>query len=205
MNAQSAFIRLDDKECESVLRDVNPALQDSRFEAGAVTILGQELSFYPGYRLLDIADFDNMPVRRRYILYKAGTVIFLDGTNESVYALNEKLPVKLADHNVTDYVRFFFTYVRSRQGRFLLTESLDDINWREEPPPSAARAISDMLAPVTLQEKDGQGGFYLTARMIFRDSLFKTAIRVKPNGFVEVDEEELLIEGMPVIDDTLGQ
>ena len=127
------------------------------------------------------------------------------GTNDNIYALNTKLPIKLDEHNIAEYVRFFFKYVRSAQGKFNVTESVDDINWREEPPPAASRAISDLLMPVTLKEKTDDGKFHLEMSVIFKTSLFKVSCEVNQEGFVDVLQEILLIEGLPVLDDVLKQ
>ena len=54
------FIKLDLLECETVLEEINPALKGSHFHPASVTILAQNSHFYPGYRFLDIADFETV-------------------------------------------------------------------------------------------------------------------------------------------------
>ena len=41
--------------------------------------------------------------------------------------------------------------------------------------------------------------------MVFKDSLFKSEVEVKPSGLVSLSNEELLVEDLPVLDDTFGQ
>lgn len=203
--AHEQFIKLDLLECETILEEVNPALKGSQFHPATVTILAQESPFYPGYRFLDIADYETTPHIRKFVLYKPGHVVVLNWTNEPLYALNAKAPIQLDETTVSDYVRFFFTYIRGRHGRFIITESAEDVMWREEPPPAARKAISKMLEPLHITTRDGQGGFKLSARMMFKDSLFKTTVNVLADGTVNLSDEELLIEDMPVLDDTFGQ
>lgn len=204
-NPPDQFIKLDLLECETVLEEVNPELKGSRFHPATVTILAQDVPFYPGYRLLDIADYETVPNIRKFVLYKPGHVVVLNWTNEPIYLLNDKAPIQLDEASVSNYVRFFFTYVRGRHGRFIITESVDDVLWRDDPPPAARKAIGKMLEPLHIAQRDGQGGFKLTARMMFKDSLFKTTVNVQPNGLVNLSDEELLIENIPVVDDTFGQ
>jgi len=199
------FIKLDLLECETILEEINPALQGTRFHPATVTILAQDSLFYPGYRFLDIADYETVPNLRKFALYKPGHVVILNWTNEPIYALNDRVPITLDDQNVADYVRFFFTYVRGKHGRFLITESVDDVLWREEPPPAARKAIGKMLEPLHILSKGDKGEYKLVARMMFKDSLFKTVVNVQKNGLVNLSDEELLIEEMPVMDDTFGQ
>jgi hypothetical protein len=198
------FVKLDLLECETVLEEINPALKGSHFHPATVTILAQEPKFYPGYRFLDLADYETVPNIRKFVLYKPGDVVVLNWTNEPIYALNEKAPILLDESTVSDYVRFFFTYVRGKHGRFIITENVEDILWRDEPPPAARKAIGKMLEPLHITEHKG-GDFKLIARMMFKDSLFKTTVNVQASGLVNLSDEELLIEEMPIVDDTFGQ
>lgn len=198
------FVKLDLLECETVLEEINPVLKGSHFHPATVTILAQDSSFYPGYRFFDLADYETIPNIRKFVLYKPGDVVVLNWTNEPIYALNEKAPILLDETTVGDYVRFFFTYVRGRHGRFIITETVEDVMWRDEPPPAARKAIGQMLEPLHIIERDS-GNFKLIARMMFKDSLFKTTVNVQASGLVNLSDEELLIEDMPVLDDTFGQ
>lgn len=201
----NAFIKLDRLETETLLREINPALDGADFDPATATLLAQALPFYPGHRFIEIADYESHPPRRRFVIYKPGAVTVLNGSNEPLYGLNDRAPVTLADANIADYVRFFFGNVRGRHGRFLITENVDDIQWREEPPPAARKAIGKILSPLTLTGRQPDGSWRLSACMMFKDSLFKAGITVRADGVVALGDEELLIEDMPVLDDTFGQ
>lgn len=202
---QDAFIKLDKNKCDELLAEVNPALNGSPFDPLTATILSQEPSFYPGYTFLDIADYGVTPSLRKYALYKPGDVIVLDGTNKPVYALNDKVPLGLTDDTVFDYVRFFFNYVRGPHGRFTIAENVDDIAWREEPPPVARKAMGKMLRPLALAGKKDDGRYHLNACIVFGDALYKTDILVSRNGRVTTSAEEILADELPLLDDVLGQ
>lgn len=202
---QDAFIKLDTLETETLLEEINPKLEGSSFDSSTAVIMVHDLPFYPGYRFAEISDHETNPPRSRYIVQKDRDVIVLNWTNDPIYMLNEKVPIRLDHHSVIDYVRFFFTYIKGRHGRFLITETVDDIKWQEEPPPAARRAVGKMLVPLQVTGKTEEGGFLLEASMIFKDSLFKTKVNVKKNGRVELFDEELVIEDIPVVDDIIGQ
>lgn len=202
---QEAFTKLELAEIATILDKLNPEFDGTVFDPVETTILAQDVPFYKGYRLLDIADYASVPALRRFTLYSKDQFEMLDFTNEPIYMLNQKLPITLSEETVSDYVRFFFTYVRGRHGRFIITEGVDDIQWKEDPPPTARKAIGQMLTPVTLEKTDESGNYHLKACMIFKDSLFSSNIKVEPNGFVSLSDEELLVEDIPVMDDTFGQ
>lgn len=202
---KEAFEKLELEDIATILEEVNPHFDGLAFDPVQTTILSWDIPFYEGYRFLDIADHTAMPPLQRFAIYKPGEVIVLDFTNEPIYALNQKAPVHLTEGNIEDYIRFFFTYVRGRHGRFLIVENVDDIAWKEDPPPAARKAIAAMMCSISLKEIGEDGVFDLEVCMIFKDSLFKSKVSVDPKGFVKLSNEELLIEDMPVLDDTLGQ
>lgn len=202
---QDAFKKLKDKEVAKLLDKLNPLFEGTPFEASETTIMAQATSFYKDMRYLDVADYSCVPPSRRFVLEGKGHDIVLDWSNEPIYALNKDLPITLNEDNVADYVRFFFNHVRGQNGRFLITENVDDIKWREDPPPAARKSIGKMLLPVTLREQSKSGTYHLPVTVMFKDSLFQCDVNVSPEGEVTLDNEELLVEDMPVLDDSFGQ
>ena len=203
---QEAFEKLDLEETAKILDRIAPLLEGVTFDPVETTIMAADIPFYPGCKLLDIANHTTMPPMRRHVVYSPRHSAVLNFHNEAIYKFNEELPIKLDEGNIGTYVRFFFTYVRGRHGRFIIVENVDDVPWKEDPPPSARQAIGRMIKPVTLTKDVGEDGlFHLEARIVFKDSLFKSAVTVKPDGLITLSNEELLVEDMPVIDDTFGQ
>jgi len=203
--SQDAFVKLNKKESQAILKEVNPAVEGGKFNPDTVTILAQDLSFYPEYRFLDVADFSTMPAFQRFVVVGCDKCTVLNGTNEPIYELNKKIPVKLNKDNVIEYVRFFFNQVRGRSGRFTIIESIDDIAWREEPAPAVRKAIGQLLEPLELLGADAKG-FRVEARMLSKSALYRVRINIGSDGQIGMPEDmELLIEDMPVFDDTLGQ
>lgn len=202
---QENFEKLELDDVARILDEINPKLDGIQFDPVETIIMAAKLPFYKGCNFLEISDHTAIPPRKRYAIYGLGRSVVLDFTNKPIYDMNADLPIKLTEENVSAYVRFFFSYVRGRHGRFIIAEGTDDISWKEEPPPSARQAIGRMIRPLIVKKTDPDGTFHLEARMVFKDSLFKSDISVKPDGLVTLSNEELLIEDMPVLDDTFGQ
>jgi len=200
----STLAKLDKIEVSALLPEINPSFEGGAFATDTTTILGQDLSFYPDYRFLDISDYSITPAPRKFVVFKPGDVAILDWTNVPIYSLNERAPIKLDKGNVVDYVRFFFSYIKGRHGRFIIVENVDDVLWSEEPPAAARKAIGQMMVPTQVKGIDDDGTFHLSACMVFKDSLFRADIHVSRKGTVDLSNEELLIEDMPVVDETLG-
>lgn len=202
---REAFEKLDPAMVSTILNHISPLIHGTIFDPAETVIMGIDMPFYPGYRLLDIADYSNLPPSRRYAVYHPDHAVILNFTNEPIYALNHRLSIKLSDETVADYIRFFFSFVRGKHGRFIIVENIDDIPWKDDPPPSARKAIGKMVRPITLLKKNETGAYEFEATMTFKNSLFKSNIVVTPDGHIELSNEELLVEDMPVLDDTLGQ
>jgi hypothetical protein len=194
--------KLTPEKAAKILAEVNPALTPVPFRAESTTVRTQRLHFYKDYLLLELTDLSTVPGARKYAVYKPGDVNVINWTNQVVYEVNEKAPIRLSEETVVDYVKFFFAYVRGRHGRFLIIETIDDVRWQIEPPAQGRKVMQEMLSPVTLETRDADGTFNLSAFMVFKDSLFRTLIHVKPDGLVSMSEEELKIEGMPVLQDS---
>ena len=194
--------KLDSDKTARILEEINPHIEPVPFAAEATTVRAQRLSFYKEYEFFELTDLSAVPGARKYALYKPGDVNVINWTNQIIYETNEKAPIALDDDTVVDYVKFFFSYVRGRHGRFIVIETVDDIRWQQEPPLQGRRVMQDMLAPVRVIGKDDDGTYHLESFMLFKDSLFKTAIHVKPDGLIVLSDEELKIEGMPVVQDS---
>lgn len=194
--------KLDTDKVQKLLADINPRLAPVAFDAASTTVRFQRLPFYRDYVLYELTEHGAIPPVKKYTLAnKSGDAMVIDWTNKPIYDTNEKAPVILNEDTVAAYVRFFFNYVRGRKGRFQLVEGIEDIRWQVEPPAQGRKVMQDMLSPVTITAQDGQGTYHLEGFMIFKDALFKTKIHVMKDGLISMTEEELKVEGLPVIQD----
>ncbi len=185
-----------------ILENINPHIQPVAFDLEKTTVRQRRLPFYDKVMFYELTDMTAVPAARKYALARGKDVQMINWTNDPIYHMNEQAPIKLNFENVADYVRFFFSYVRGRHGRFIIIESFEDIRWQNEPPSAGRKAMREILSPVNvLAQDDADGTFILEAYMLFKDSLFRTLVHVKPNGQIDMTDEELKIEGMPVIQD----
>lgn len=201
---KDAFIKLDSAKAAKMAETANPHF-DIKFDPERTTVMTHALSFYPGWFIAELTDHDQSPpVMRVAVCSDEGAVVALNWSNAPIYKLNKSVPLKLDDNTLLDYVRFFFTFVRGAHGRFLIVDNVDDIDWREEPAPAGRKALSKMIEPLTLKSREADGTSIFTASIIFKDSLFASDIVVKTDGHIEMRNEELLVEDIPVADDVFG-
>ncbi len=202
---RDAFIKLDSKQAAAMTGMVNPHI-DVAFDPALSTLMVYRLPFYKDHFFVELANHNqHPPVLRMAICSDAGAVYPLDWTNEPIFTLNKKVPITLNDETVFEYARFFFTYVRGKHGRFLIIDSVDDIDWQEEPAAAGRKALAKMIEPMSIKGRTAQGGYTLKACLVFKDSLFESDINVESDGHISLQNEELLVEAIPVADDLFGQ
>lgn len=202
---KDAFIKLDPVQAAHMVERVNPHL-DVPFHQSAATVMVHTLPFYENHLLVEIARHDQHPPLVRTVICddKSGVTV-LNWTNEPIHKLNAAAPIQLDDNNMMDYVRFFFTYVRGKHGRFIIIDTVDDIEWREEPAPAGRKALGKMIEPMHVIKRTEDGTTVFAVCIVFRDSLFTAEVHVKQDGLIVLQNEELLVEDIPVADDLFGQ
>ena len=210
-----AYITIENAAAIELAQKVSAKLDGSDFDPSHSRLISHVLPFYKGgYHLCEMTDLENTPSRQISFIYKENgekdDIYILDGTNEPIYLLNKKLPIFINKNNVVTYVQFFFHYVRGRHGRFNIIENIDEISWREEPSPAGRSALERMIQPLTLKESndvqdDKNEDYHLSCSIIFKDSLFESDIIVKENGDVSLSNQEMLVEDIPILDDSFQQ
>ena len=170
-----------------------------------------DLPFYEDVKFYALTDMTLPPPNVRYLLYKNGLVSLMNWSNEPIYAVNEKAPIKLDRKTLIPYAKFFFHYVRGQLGRFIIVEKPEDVRWLPEATEADKVALNAALMPVTYKGVGRDNLFTLTCTVVFKNALFRTDIKVAPYeldvydpdlgapehftiGQMKLTNEELLVE-----------
>ena len=189
-------------DAQALIEAVNPHIDISPFQPEASRVLKRALPFYKNTSLVEITDHKDKQPRQIISLIQQGEdqqrVYVLDWSNEAIYKLNDRLGLALNNDNISAYVRFFFSMVRSVEGQFKIVDTPEHVNWRDEPTTAAKRALGKMIDPLYLINKDENGDFHLSGTIVFKRSLFTSKFRVSAEGIVEMYDQELLVDDIPV-------
>lgn len=201
-----AYTKLDLNDVAVVLDVINTQVEGSLFDPLETTILSIDVPFYENVRFLDIADHATKPPLQRYGLNKKGTQDYtlIDWTYKTIYAFNMDASISLTPKNVIEYVRFFFSFVKGRHGRFIICESSENIRWKDEPPEDIRKSLNMVVSPLKILEQRQDGVYKITGCMMLKDAMFKVDVFVQPNGRVTMANHEILIEDIPVLDSIMG-
>ena len=148
-------------------------------ESTNVSIMTADLSFYTDMKLVS---FSVPRVSQDQLFIEYGRELLtnfqLNGTNDSIYRINDQFGLILTPKSQNDYIRFFFHFVRGLLGAFHIVETGDDVPWATDADEGIKQEVESLLLPLTHRGLGPSGLFSNTATVIFKDTLFKTDILV---------------------------
>lgn len=188
------FAPLTGSAAQTVISEIREMLEAKNMDMNALEIRVAALPWYDEYKFYLLQDHE----QTRHMLYKPGDAELMNWTNEVIYRTNDKAPIKIDRKNVIQYAKFFFHYVRGQLGRFIIVEKPDDVAWLDNATPEEMQKVNDRLQAVTYKGIGRDNRYLLASTVVFKNALFKTNIRVAPDGLMELTDEELLLEDLNV-------
>ena len=158
------------------------------------------LDFYPGWTLVEVLlERPDGEEGIATLAINAEGGILLDGTSSPIHALRqmEPKPLHLPDEQTAlDYLRFFCAFVQSEEGPFRLIETVRDAQLMETLPDEAMASFEGLLGPAHCSQTD-DGAYLITAATACGQALFQTQFKVRPNGLIEVIDDDQKMTDLP--------
>jgi len=212
---EANFEALTPDAARGFLAEIAPEIAPVKLPLDKTLVQAMPLLFYPGYKLYAITDMTLPPPNVRYMLHKPGDVNLMNWTNEPIYSVNEKAPIKLDRKTIIPYAKFFFHFVRGQLGRFIIVEKPEEVVWLPEANEKEKNEVEAKLMPVTYKGIGRDNMFTMTCTVVFKNALFRTDIKVAPYemdaydpelgttehftiGQMKLTNEELLLEELNV-------
>lgn len=209
------FQTLDPKATKQLLADIAADISPIALNADKTSVQAAALPFYDEFKLYALSDGSLPAPNTRYVLYKPGDVSVMNWTNEPIYSVNERAPIKLDRKTAIPYAKFFFHYVRGQLGRFIIVEKPEEVVWLANATDKEKADVAARLMPVTYKGVGRDNLFTLTATVVFKNALFSTDIKIAPFemdvfdpainapehftiGQMKLTNEELLLEELNV-------
>jgi AAA+ superfamily predicted ATPase len=181
-----------------------------RGAAALVSARCASLPFYARYQLIGLQFAGNDGPEYVFGLDGPEQTLWLDGSSAPVHETNEAESLVLTDETVSDYIRFFFFFVRSDSGPFVLVEAEDEIDLvsdgvsdgqnggTPEVDASELRArlqeLRRRVTPLAMRRLDEGGHWTAACTVAYDDVLFASTLQVSSNGEVEMVDDEPLSE-----------
>lgn len=180
---------LSDADAKALLETIAHDLLPVKLPADKTKIIVTTLPFYDEHKLYALQDTTLPEPNTRYILYKTGDLTIMNWTNEPLYEVNEKAPIKLDRKTLPVYAKFFFHFVRGQLGRFIIVEKPEEVRWLDSATDEEKKGVEEKLVPVKYQGIGRDNLFTLSATVVFKNALFKTDIKVAPYELEVFDKE----------------
>jgi hypothetical protein len=174
------FQTLDAAETQKILSDIATDISPITLPQGKTVVQVADLPFYEEYKLYALSDTSLPPPNTRYMLYKTGDVSLMNWTNEPIYSVNERAPIKIDRKTCLPYAKFFFHYVRGQLGRFIIVEKPEEVVWLTNANDKEKADVAERLMPITYKGIGRDNLITLTATVVFKNALFKTDIKIAP-------------------------
>ncbi|MDX2028788.1 MAG: hypothetical protein SFW62_09170 [Alphaproteobacteria bacterium] len=174
------FQTLDAAATQKFLAEIANDIQPVKLPADKTRVEFADLPFYDEFKLYAVSDTTLPAPNTRYMLYKPGDVSLMNWTNEPIYSVNERAPIKLDRKTIVPYAKFFFHYVRGQLGRFIIVEKPEEVVWLANANDKEKADLAAKLMPVTYKGIGRDNLYTLTATVIFKNALFTTDIKVAP-------------------------
>lgn len=183
------FETLSDAETTAFLEEIAHDLLPVKMPEGKTKVQSAALPFYDEHKLYALQDTSLPEPNTRYVLYKKGDLTIMNWTNEPIYEVNEKAPIKLDRKTLPVYAQFFFHFVRGQLGRFIIVEKPEEVRWLDNATDEEKEKVNGALKAVKYQGIGRDNLFTLSSTVVFKNALFKTDIKVAPYELEVFDKE----------------
>ena len=191
---------ISDEEAGILIKKINPLSSCDMFSVDRSRLQIADLPFYSNFKLLQATTFSSIPpVTMHYLVSGKGAdaeVIKMDGTREPIFENNPKGGLILNAQTVVAYATFVLDAVQTEEGSLRLVEKVDEDTFSSTPTPQQRKDVTHLIRPAKVTET--ADGFALDVIMLYGDSVYRADLDVKKDGFIEIKNEELLAEGLPI-------
>lgn len=153
-----------------------------------------DLPFYPSCKLIRVKGLQSEDSYDAYFVTADAddTLIYLDGSNSPIHALNAQRPPELNEQTVFQYLMFFCFFLHGGEGPFLVVESLDNpmITENEE----CRTAVAPHFQPMTGTFNEDDQSWQLQIPVLYATTLFRVDFQVELSGSVQMITEFILTQ-----------
>ncbi len=192
----SAIFSSAEPENQELITRINDAVGRRFFKPGKCALSKDALPFYREACRLRATSFSTLPNVTKTFVFDRENVMAMDGTSEAVSEANELFGLHLDLTNVTAYVSFFFSCLRTAEGRFRLIQAPEDIPFSVPVDDSLIQVLDELLSPASAAEE--KEGYLLDGFVLYGSTLYKARIAVSSAGEVNIRNEEAVYDELPV-------
>jgi Flp pilus assembly protein TadD len=175
--------------------------EELRVFFGNSTLVGSRwsrLPFYTAHRLMELQFARDRGVERAFVLHGPKRTWWLNGETAPIYEVNEAESLALTQSTVGDYIRFYFYFLRTDGGTFVLIESADEVGPRadadgggeDQDEVLTLEAARDKARPLQMRGSDETGRWLVDVTVAYGGGLFHASLAVETGGDIDMTDDE---------------
>jgi len=166
------------------------------FDLDSTSVKITAVPFYHDYKFMVVTGFSSIPPLTMHFFINDLDIIKLNGDGESFDEVNSKAKKIFTTSTIRDYLRLCMRNVQADEGNFRIVENIEEVEFSADPTAEQYEALKKVIAPMEVTDEDE--GFLINAIMTHGSEVFKVKILIDKEGALEVLEDDLLLEDMPV-------
>lgn len=194
--------RLDRDNSVKVIDSVKSAENAGMFSIATSEVKRARLVFYTDYYLYKVTNFASLPSFSFQYLSDGTFFHYLDGTEISIYAVNDKGSIALNVANVLPYLDFFFSQVGDEDGDIMLINNPHDMPLLESLDVDVYQAVFSQHKPATVEYNENTGKYLVQADLYKDARLIRAKIEISSRGRVKIIHQEMIMHQMTTVNYT---
>lgn len=174
---------------ESVQSDSNAGL----FSAGTSEVQRARVPFYKNHFIYKVTNYASLPSFSFQFLSDGIFFQYLDGTEDPIYAVNDKGGLELDQNNVLDYLAFYFSNVGDEDGDVTVIKTPQDMPLLDSLGPSAYDEVFNQHNAPKISYDGGHENYTIETDLYKDTQLVRAKIEVSKKGRVVIKAQKMIM------------
>lgn len=193
--------RLDRETTIKTIDSVKSASEAGLFSPATSEVQRARVTFYDGLFLYKITNFASLPSFTFEYLGDGTFFHYLDGTEQPVYAVNDRGYLNLNDRTVLDYLEFFMARVMLDDDEIYFIRDPHDMPFLESLDSGSADAVIRNHKPASVSYDAGFDKFTIEGDLYSEGQILRAVLEVSAKGRVSVLSRKMVVNSVA---DSLG-
>lgn len=185
--------RLDRDTTLKTIDSVKTASEAGLFSVSTSEVQRARLSFYESLSLYKITNFASLPSFTFEYLGDGQFFHYLDGTEQPIYAANDKGALSLNPANILDYIEFFMGHVMMEDDEVAFIRDARDMPLLESLDPDDAYIVARNHKAPEVSYDAGFDKYTVEADIYSEGQMLRALVEVTGSGRVSIVQRKMIV------------
>jgi hypothetical protein len=188
--------RLDRDTTLKTIDSVKSVSEAALFSPATSEVQRARLTFYDSLSLYKITNFASLPSFTFEYIGDGRFFHYLDGTEQPIYAANDKGELSLNDRTVVDYLEFFLGHVMLEDDEMVFIRDARDMPLLDSLDPDSAYILEKNHKPPQVSYDAGFDRYTVEADLYSEGQMLRAIIEVSPSGRVSITSRKMIVNAV---------